>query len=146
MIYTDLTKKALQIAYEAHKDQVDKSGVPYIFHPYEVASHMDTEESVCVALLHDVVEDTALTFEDIRKEGFSEEILQALQLLTHDKGVPYMDYIAKIKTSPLARKVKLADLRHNSDWSRLDVIDGASLKRREKYQKAIEMLGGLEQY
>lgn len=140
MIYTDLTKKALKLCFEAHKEQVDKSGIPYVFHPFHLAEQMTDEATTVVALIHDVVEDTATTFEDLEKQGFSDEIINALKLLTHDKGVPYMDYVAEIKTNRIATVVKLADLRHNSDLTRLDVIDEKALNRKEKYEKAIKLL------
>lgn len=140
MIYTDLTKKALKLCFEAHKEQVDKSGMPYVFHPFHLAEQMKDEATTVVALLHDVVEDTATTFEDLEKQGFSDEIINALKLLTHDKGVPYMDYVAEIKTNRIATVVKLADLRHNSDLTRLSVVDEKALKRKEKYEKAIKLL------
>lgn len=140
MIYTELTKKALKLCFEAHKEQVDKSGMPYVFHPFNLAEQMTDEATTVVALLHDIVEDTATTFEDLEKQGFSDEIIKALKLLTHDKSLPYMDYIAEIKKNTIATKVKLADLRHNSDLTRLDVIDEKALKRKEKYEKAIKFL------
>ena len=141
MIYTELTKKALKLCFEAHKEQVDKSGMPYVFHPFHLAEQMTDEATTVVALLHDVVEDTATTFEDLEKQGFSDEIINALKLLTHEKKAPYMDYIGEIKKNKIATKVKLADLRHNSDLTRLDVIDEKALNRKEKYEKAIKLLG-----
>lgn len=140
MIYTKLTKKALKICFNSHVNQQDKSGLPYVFHPFHLAEQMDDEDSVCVALLHDVVEDTDMTFEDLVKEGFNENIISALKLLTHDLDVPYMDYVMKIKTNPLAKKVKLADLTHNSDLTRLDDVNESIIKRVEKYKRAIELL------
>lgn len=140
MIYTDLTKKALKLCFEAHKEQVDKSGLPYVFHPFHLAEQMTDEETTVVALLHDVVEDTDLNFYDLKKQGFSDEIITALKLLTHDKAVPYMDYVAEIKKNSIAAKVKLADLKHNSDLSRLSVVDEKALQRKAKYEKAIRFL------
>lgn len=140
MIYTDLTKKALKISFNAHKNQVDKSGMPYVFHPFHLAEQMDNEYSVCVALLHDVVEDTDITIEDLRAEVFPKEVINAIELMTHSDSVPYLDYVKEIKNNPIARKVKLADLKHNSDLSRLDNIDDKALERVEKYKKAIEIL------
>ena len=134
MIYTQLTKKAMKIAYEAHKDQVDKSGMPYIYHPVHLAEQMGEEETVCVALLHDVVEDTDITLEDLRSEGFGKEIIDALCLMTHDDNVPYMEYVSKIRDNPIAKAVKLADLAHNSDLSRLDAVGEKEIKRNEKYK------------
>lgn len=140
MIYTDLTKKAMKLAFEAHKEQVDKSGMPYIYHPIHLAEQMQDEATACVALLHDVVEDTELTLDDLEKEGFTEPILKALYLMTHDDAVPYMDYVKKIKDNPIAKAVKLADLKHNSDLSRLNNVDQKAVERAEKYKQAIELL------
>lgn len=140
MIYTKLTKKAMKIAFEAHKNQVDKTGLPYIFHPFHLAEQMNDEKTVCVALLHDVAEDTDITVEQLKNEGFYDEIIDALKLLTHNKTVPYMDYVAEIKNNPTATLVKLADLKHNSDLTRLDDIDDEAKERNKKYKKAIELL------
>ena len=137
MIYTEKTKKALKLCFEAHKNQVDKSGMPYVFHPFHLAEQMETEETTIVALLHDVVEDTDYTIEDLTKMGFGESVVKSLSLLTHDDTVEYMDYVLAIKGNPIAKAVKLADLRHNSDLTRIDVVDENALQRREKYQKAI---------
>ena len=140
MIYTNLTKKALKLCFEAHKEQVDKSGIPYVFHPFHLAEQMTGEATTVVALLHDVVEDTAINFEDLEKEGFPEDVILALKLLTHNDDTPYMDYVAEIKNNKIATAVKLADLKHNSDLSRLDAVDEKALKRKEKYEKAIKFL------
>ncbi len=140
MIYTSLTKKALKLCFEAHKEQVDKSGIPYVFHPLHLAEQMTDEATTVVALLHDVVEDTDITFEDLEKQGFGEEIISALRLLTHDKNTLYFEYVGEIKKNKIATTVKLADLRHNSDLTRLSVVDEKALKRKEKYEKAIKLL------
>ena len=140
MIYTKMTQKAMKIAYEAHHGQLDKSGIPYIYHPIHLAEQMNTEEEVIVALLHDVVEDTDMTFEQLEKEGFSKTVIDALKLLTHDKTVDYMDYIKRIKSNPLAKKVKCADLHHNSDESRIEKPTSKDFARKEKYHKAIKIL------
>ncbi len=142
MIYTALTKKALRLCFESHKDQTDKSGLPYVFHPFHLAEQMDDEISTCVALLHDVVEDTDVTFEDLAAEGYPEEVLAALRLLTHHPEEPYFDYVKRIKTNPIATKVKLADLAHNSDLTRMDEITPYALTRNEKYKKAAAILRG----
>ena len=139
MIYTPLTKKAIKLTYEAHKDQYDKSGLPYITHPLHLAEYMDDEYTTVTALLHDVVEDTDITLDDLAKE-FPEEVIEAIKLLTHQKDIPYMDYVAKIKTNDIARAVKIADLKHNSDLTRLDNITDKDLERAEKYKKALELL------
>ncbi|MBP3463523.1 MAG: HD domain-containing protein [Clostridia bacterium] len=140
MIYTDLTKKAMTIAYNAHMGQINKKEeTPYIFHPIHLAEQMDTEEECIVALLHDVVEDTDVEMEDLEKE-FSDTVITALKLLTHDKNVDYMEYVTKIKSNPIARKVKLADLSHNMDRTRLKKITEEDIKRIEKYKMARNIL------
>lgn len=140
MIYTPLTNEAMKIAYAAHHGQVDKSGIPYIFHPYHLAEQMEDEYTVCIALLHDVVEDTSVTLEDLAQK-FPREIIDALALLTHDDATPYLEYVQKIKANPLARTVKLADLMHNSDDTRIYPPDPAAQKRWAiKYSKALEIL------
>lgn len=140
MLYTDLTIKAMRIAYEAHKDQYDKGGMPYIFHPYHLAEQLDEEYEICVALLHDVVEDTDVTIENIATEGFPKEICDAVKLLTRDRSLSYMDYVRTIKGNPLAKKVKLLDLEHNSDPNRplKDPIKKAALM--ERYAEAKKIL------
>ena len=140
MIYTPNTKKAMKLCFEAHKDQKDKSGLPYVFHPFHVAEQMPDEKTTIVALLHDVIEDTPYSLQDLRDMGFEQDVLDALALMTHDKNVPYMDYVAKIKSNPIARTVKLADLRHNSDLTRLDEVSDTALKRIEKYKNAMNLL------
>lgn len=143
MIYTPLTNKALRLAYAAHHGQTDKSGQPYIFHPYHLAEQMTDEISTCAALLHDVVEDTAVTIEELERE-FPKEVTGVLRLLTHEKGTDYFDYVRAIKGNPVAVKVKLADLAHNSDETRFagcDEIPAEQLvKWREKYAKAKRIL------
>ena len=140
MIYTTLTKKALKLCFDAHKDQIDKSGMPYVYHPFHLAEQMTDELTTVVALLHDVVEDTPYTLNDLREMGFPEEVIEALALLTHEKTMPYMEYVARIKQNPIAVAVKLADLRHNSDLTRLDHPGEKDLARVEKYRKAIRLL------
>jgi len=132
--------KAMDIACKAHKEQKDKGGCPYICHPLTVASKQRTEEGIVLALLHDVVEDTSYTIEDMKKEGFSDKVTEALKLLTHDKNVPYMDYISAIKDNDLARNVKIADLEHNSDLSRLKEVTEEDEKRVQKYMAALNFL------
>ncbi|MGN0671907.1 MAG: HD domain-containing protein [Anaerovoracaceae bacterium] len=145
MIYTELTAKASRIAYEAHRDQYDKIGMPYIFHPIHLAEQMDDEISVCVALLHDVVEDTDVTFEELAGE-FPAEVIEVLKLLTHEKGEDYLEYIRRLKVNQTARKVKKADMMHNSDESRAALLasDEAREYFRNKYSKAWEELTSAE--
>lgn len=147
MIYTTLTNKALRLAYAAHHGQTDKSGQPYIFHPYHLAEQMTDEVSVCVALLHDVVEDTAITFAELEQE-FPKEVTDALRLLTHEKGTDYFDYVRAIRKNPVAVRVKRADLAHNSDETRFagcgDTAEQLA-RRREKYAKARAILEGRDE-
>ena len=140
MLYTPMTKKALRLCFEAHKDQRDKSDLPYVTHPLHLAEQMSDEISTVVALLHDVVEDTDYTLSDLAGMGFPAEAVEAIALLTHEEGVPYLEYVARIKGNPVARTVKLADLRHNSDLTRLDEIHERDLARVAKYRRAIALL------
>lgn len=133
-------KKAIGLMFEAQKDQLDRGGLPYVFHPFHLAEQMKDESTTVVALLHDVVEDTDCCIEDIEAMGFGTNICDALRLLTHDKSVPYMDYVRRIKENPIAATVKLADLRHNSDMSRLNSVDEEDQERVEKYREAIRIL------
>ena len=140
MLYTPLTAKAMKIAYSAHHGQVDKGGLPYIFHPYHLAEQMDDEISCCAALLHDVAEDTDITLEDLAKE-FPEEVMDVLKLLTHPEDVPYFEYVQAIRQNPIAVKIKLADIAHNSDQSRCPNLTPEQLAYfRDKYARAIAIL------
>lgn len=140
MIYTDQTRKAMCIAYEAHAGQVDKSGVPYLYHPIHVAEQMTEEATTVAALLHDVVEDTEMTLDDLREAGISPEVVDALALLTHAPGVPYLDYVQAIGKNPIARAVKLADLQHNSDPTRMKEQTPQWKKKCQVYAQAIRIL------
>ena len=142
MIYTKMTISAMKTAYNAHLGQLDYNDVPYIFHPYHLAEQMDDEISCTVALLHDVVEDTSLTFADL-EQIFPKQVVEIVMLLTHDEKVDYFDYIQKIKANAIAAKVKLADLEHNSNEDRSigsNLTQEQLLYWKEKYAKAKEML------
>ena len=169
MVYTELTKKAMNIAYKVHDGQFDKCGFPYICHPIHVAEMVSSrteimlryltfpnllpkdsekiseeimEYATCIALLHDVIEDTDITLDDLAKE-FPEEVVHAVDLLTHKEGVDYFDYIKEIDQNYLARIVKVQDLLHNMDPVRTALIDGDPDKknaRLEKYRAAIKIL------
>lgn len=134
------SKKAYEIAKKAHLGQIDKAGEDYIKHPEKVASFVNSDEEKAVAYLHDVIEDTELTLEDLREYGFSEEVLKAVDVITKKKGQDYQTYLNSVKENKLARVVKLADLRHNSDLTRLIDITEKDRERKEKYQKAIDFL------
>ncbi len=142
MIYTELTNKAMCLAYSAHHGQTDKNGIPYLFHPIHLAEQMEDEVSCCAALLHDVAEDTAVTMDELARE-FPPEVIAVLKLLTHKDGVDYFDYVRAIKANPVAVKVKLADLAHNFDQTRC-VGSGLTAEQlafwQQKYQKAKEIL------
>ena len=147
MVYTPLTNKALVFAYNAHHGQLDYNGIPYIFHPLHLAEQMDDEISCCAALLHDVVEDTAVTLEELSRE-FPREVVEVVALLTHSgtaetDHADYFSYLIPIRAHPIARKVKLADIAHNSDQSRC-TGSGLSPEQlaywKQKYQKALAIL------
>ena len=131
---------ALSIATEAHRGQFDKAGVDYVEHPIYVASQVDSEEEKAVALLHDVIEDSPFTAEELLLAGLPETVVTAVQILSKKKGQDYQTYLKTVKSNPLARAVKLADLKHNSDLSRLENITDKDLERLEKYKKAIDYL------
>ncbi|VRG39445.1 guanosine polyphosphate pyrophosphohydrolases/synthetases (COG0317) [Streptococcus pneumoniae] len=132
--------KAHEVAKKAHFGQTDRAGIDYIKHPETVASFVATDEEKAVAYLHDVIEDTSLTLLDLKKEGFSKNIIEAVDILTKKKGQDYQSYLNLVKKNELARVVKLADLRHNSDLTRLPLITEKDLERNKKYSSAIRFL------
>lgn len=148
MLYTFLTNKALKIAYVAHQGQTDQSGVPYIYHPYHLAELMPDEITICTALLHDVVEDTDITIEELEKD-FPKEVTDAIRLLTRDKETDYFEYINAIRQNHVARIVKLADILHNSDETRIasckNIPEEKILYWREKYKKARMILENISE-
>ena len=127
---------ALQIAQKAHAGQVDKAGKDYILHPMTVASYMDTDIEKTIAYLHDVLEDTDVTVDALRKI-FPNEIVDTLITLTHRKDESYFEYIQRVSKSKLAKKVKVADLLHNLDITRIKEPTKQDYERLEKYKKAI---------
>ena len=138
MIYTQLTMKAMEIAYRAHHGQADKAGMPYIFHPMHLAEQMEDEISCCVALLHGTVEDTDVSFAEL-ETVFPRTVMEPLRLLTHPEGMPYFDYVRAIRGNAVAVKVKLADIAHNSDQTRLrscGMSEETKAYFRDKYTKA----------
>ena len=140
MIYTELTKEAMNIAYKAHHKQKDKGGFPYINHSLHIAEQMDDEYSTCVALLHDVVEDSDITCNDLSKI-FPYDVINAVNLLTRRNGELYADYINRIKKNSIATKVKLADLAHNMDKTRC-IDNPLNVELIEKYLMAYTILRG----
>lgn len=139
MYYSEMVKKAVNIMFEADKDDIDKGGYPYVFHPFYLATKLDGENEVCTALLHDVIEDhdDKYNFEYLEKEGFNKEIIDALRLLTYEREIPYMDYIANIAKNNVAKVVKIEDLKHNLDIRR---TSGEKAKKYDIYVKALEFL------
>lgn len=143
-IQKSVSQRAYEVAKKAHFGQVDKAGVDYIKHPEIVASFVKTDEEKAVAFLHDVIEDTALTLQDLRNDGFSEKVINAVDILTKKKGQTYQSYMELVKTNELARIVKLADLRHNSDLTRLSKVTRKDIERNKKYRSAITFLSQVE--
>ena len=136
-------EKAISLALRVHAGQTDRYGHPYILHPLHVMLQMDTEQEMTAAVLHDVIEDSELTLDDLQEEGFSEPVLEAVRLMTHEKeSVSYEEYVRNLKPNPIARKIKLADLQHNMDISRMDKVRERDLDRLEKYRRAWELLTG----
>jgi (p)ppGpp synthase/HD superfamily hydrolase len=134
-------ERAIEIAVAAHKGAVDKGGQPYILHPLAVMMGLRTDEEKIVGVLHDVVEDTNWNFEALREEGFSEEIIEALQSVTKsDSDSSYLDFIERAKANAIGRKVKIADLKHNMDITRIPSISNLDLERLERYRKSLEIL------
>ena len=131
-----MLEKAAKLAEKAHQGQVDKGGQPYILHPGRVMEQCETDTDKIVALLHDVMEDTPYTLEDLRQEGFSEEVLEALLCLTHREGESYMAYIGRVCENPLAARVKYADLQDNMDLRRIPEPTERDFARLEKYKGA----------
>ncbi len=133
----EILAKAIQIASEKHFGQYDKSGMPYILHPLKVMHYLKTDdlELMAMAVLHDVVEDTDTTYQDLKDAGMTDRIIDALRLLTKVRGQTLREYVEGIKTNTDAIKVKLADLRHNSDIRRLKGITEKDVNRMRKYNE-----------
>ena len=134
-------EKALQIAARAHEGQTDKNGQPYILHPLRVMNAVEDEAAKIVAALHDVIEDSSVTVEDLRQEGFEVGVLAALECLTHRKGESYSDYVARCKCNVIARQVKLADLEDNARPSRALLRPRPD---RARYCPPAEVFSGLQ--
>jgi (p)ppGpp synthase/HD superfamily hydrolase len=136
-----LLERAIALALDAHHGQTDRYGRPYILHPLHVMLQMDSESEMMAAVLHDVLEDTPLTLEALRDEGFPPDVLEAVRLLTHDaEKMSYQEYVRRLRPNPIAIKVKLADLRHNMDILRMDHVEEGDAARLEKYRRAWETL------
>ena len=127
---------AILIAVQAHRGQKDKAGTPYIFHPLRLMLHMETETEMMAAVMHDVVEDSNWTLERLRTEGFPEEVLEAVECLTRKDSESYDDFIERVRTNPVARRVKIADLEDNMNIRRISKLTSEDSQRLEKYHKA----------
>ena len=138
--FETLLDLAIAIANQAHAGQLDKAGKPYILHPLTVMAQMDTLESKIVAVLHDAIEDSDLTIEGLVKQGFPEFITDAIAAITKLDGEQYEDYIIRVKSNAIARKVKIADVTHNLDMSRIANPTAKDFQRLEKYKKVLQEL------
>lgn len=138
----ELLEKALRIAVEAHAGQVDKSGKPYIFHPLRVCCRCFTDEEKMVALLHDTIEDTEITAEDLLSEGFPPYIVEAILSISRNEDETYEEFVKRTGLNPLGRAVKLYDLEDNMDISRLEQVTEKDFDRLNKYIKAYRYLKG----
>jgi len=131
---------AIVLASQTHMGQKDKGGSVYILHPLRVMMQMENEDEKIVAVLHDVVEDSSLTFDDLKNQGFSNDIIDALKCLTKEKGEAYEDFIERVSQNRLATKVKIADIKDNIDVTRLKTINEKDLERIQKYHNALMRL------
>jgi (p)ppGpp synthase/HD superfamily hydrolase len=136
-------ERAISIAVEAHAGQVDKAGAAYILHPLRLMLQMTTADERIVAVLHDVVEDTAWTIQRLREEGFSETTLQASASVTRQENESYEDFVLRAGLDPIGRRVKVADLEKNSDLRRIAVPTEKDFERVERYRRAIAALKAL---
>ena len=133
-------ERAIEIAARTHAGQTDKGGAPYILHPLRVMLRVAPGAQQIVAVLHDVVEDSDVTFEDLEQEGFSAEVVKGLRAVTKVEGESYEDFVARAALDPVGKAVKLADLMENSDLSRIAEPSQKDLERVEKYGRAIAYL------
>ena len=124
------------LATEAHRGQVDRAGSPYILHPLRLMCRVNSDTERIIAVLHDVVEDTDYTLDDLRERGYSEEIVTAVDCLSRREDETYEQFIQRIKPNPLARRVKLADLMDNMDIRRAGLLQEKDLERLQRYQNA----------
>lgn len=136
MDYNELYDKALQIAVRTHKGQKDKTGHDYILHPIRVSERCDDPRAKIVALLHDTIEDTNVTADYLREEGFTEEIVEAVLAVTRREGEEYNDYVRRAAQNELGRMVKRADLEDNMDIRRLPELTDRDVERLRKYLRA----------
>ena len=137
-------ERAIVIAAEAHAGQVDKAGAPYVLHPLRMMLRLSTSDEMIAAVLHDVVEDCGLSLEMLRADGFSEQVLEAIDSVTRRAEESYEEFVLRAASNSIGRRVKLADLRDNSDLSRIKHPTARDYARVEKYRRAIETICALE--
>ena len=135
-----MIEKAIKIAIKAHEGQKDKSGKAYILHPLRIMSSFKNENEQIIAILHDVIEDSDYTYDDLRNNGFSEDIINAIDSVTKRENENYFDFINRSKKNNLGRKIKIADINDNLDLSRLDNPQKEDYERIEKYKRALDIL------
>ena len=140
MTQNNLIEKAISIALEGHKDQKDKSGLPYILHPLRIMLKMDNEDEMIPAVLHDILEDTTITENRLLKEGISADSIAIIKLLTRNYNDDYLDYVQKIKSNKIASKIKKADITDNVNLLRLQQLNESDLERLNNYIKAFNIL------
>lgn len=138
--WNELYDRALRIAIRAHEGQQDKSGREYVMHPIRVAERCKDTRAKIVALLHDTIEDTDVTIEYLRKEGFPEEIIHAVLSVTKQEGENYEDFVRRAAKNAIGREVKIADLEDNMDIRRLKEIKEEDVARLRKYLSAWQYL------
>jgi (p)ppGpp synthase/HD superfamily hydrolase len=136
MTKTATIEDAISIAARAHKGQKDKAGAPYLLHPLRMMLRMSSEAAMMAAVLHDVVEDTDWTLERLREAGFADEVIEAVDCLTHREGESYEEFVGRVRTNPVARQVKVADLEDNMNIRRIARLGAKDLERLEKYHRA----------
>ena len=141
---TPTLEDAITLATEAHRGQKDRNDEPYIMHPIRVMAQLWGYDERMVAVLHDVVEDTDVTLDDLRRAGYPDHIVAAVDAISkrEDGHEPYGEYIRRVKANPLATKVKIADLRDNADLNRLPRVEAFDLKRLDRYNRALQYLAG----
>lgn len=132
--------KAIEIAIKAHTGQQDKAGQPYILHPLRLMFRFENEIEMIVAVMHDVIEDSDVTFADLKEQGFTQEIIAAIDCLSKKRGEDYEKFIQRVCTNRLAKKIKVEDIKDNLNLTRLEKISSQDLRRIEKYHKALKQL------
>ena len=139
---SNMQEKALMVAMRAHEGKVDKAGAPYVFHPIRVCEACRSEVEKVVALLHDVVEDSDISLDELGEMGFSSKVIDAVDSVSRRDGESYEDFIRRCSANDVGRAVKLHDLEDNMDISRLEKLSGDDIRRLSKYHKAYMFLKG----